>query len=123
MTRLALAAPVALLAAVLAGCSSPPRSSTAATIQPVAQPYVAGTGVVQEVKPAPAPLGAATGPTARTQPSSASASAAASPSQGDMQRLRIRMDNGRTLWVDTPSRDFQPGTRVQLSEANEIRRM
>ena len=121
MTRLALAAPIALLAAVLAGCSSPPRSPAAAAIQPVAQPYVAGTGVVQEVKPAPAPLGA--GPTARTQPSSASASASAAPSQGDIQRLRIRMDNGRTIWVDTPSRDFQPGTRVQLSEANEIRRM
>jgi hypothetical protein len=39
-----------------------------------------------------------------------------------MQRLRIRMDDGRMMYVDTPSRDFQPGTRVQLSDASEIRR-
>ena len=122
MTRLALAVPIAILAAVVAGCSSPSRTPAAATIQPVAQPYLAGTGVVQDVKPAPTPLAAApaaAGPTARTQP----ATTAAAPSQGDMQRLRIRMDNGRTIYVDTSSRDFQPGTRVQLSDANEIRRL
>jgi hypothetical protein len=32
------------------------------------------------------------------------------------------MDDGRTQYVDTPSRDFAPGTRVLLSDANEIRR-
>ena len=39
-----------------------------------------------------------------------------------MQRLRIRMDDGRTLYVDTPSREFVAGSRVLLSDANEIRR-
>jgi len=39
-----------------------------------------------------------------------------------LQRLRIRMDDGRMLYVDTSSRDFAPGTRVLLSDANEIRR-
>jgi len=34
----------------------------------------------------------------------------------------IRMDDGRMMYVDTPSGDFQPGTRVQLSDANESRK-
>jgi hypothetical protein len=38
-----------------------------------------------------------------------------------MQRLRVRMDDGRMMYVDTPSRDFRPGARVLLSDANEIR--
>jgi hypothetical protein len=42
-------------------------------------------------------------------------------SETAMQRLRIRMDDGRTLFVDTPSHDFVAGTRVLLSDANEIR--
>ncbi len=124
MTRLALAAPIALLAALAAGCSSPVRNPTAATIQPAAQPYFAGTGVVQAVKPAPAPLAVAA--PARTQTAtapSATPSAGASASQSGMQRLQIRMDNGRMMWVDTPSSEFQPGTRVQLTESNEIRRL
>lgn len=121
MTKLALAAPLALLAAALVGCGSPPRTSpAAATIQPDPVPYFAGTGVVQDVRPAPAPLGTGTAGATAARPATASAAPA---SQGDMQRLRIRMDNGRMVWVDTPSREFQPGTRVQLSEANEIRRM
>jgi hypothetical protein len=38
-----------------------------------------------------------------------------------MQRLRIRMDDGRMLYVDTPSRDIAVGQRVQLTDAKEIR--
>jgi hypothetical protein len=121
MTRLALAAPIALLAALAAGCSSQPRTQPAAGIKPVEQPYLAGTGVVQAVKPAPAPLAVATPAPARGQP--ATASTAAPASQSGMQRLSIRMDNGRMMWVDTPSSEFQPGTRVQLTESNEIRRL
>ena len=117
MSRLALAAPIALLAAVLAGCSSPPRTPQASTVKPVAQPYIAGTGVVQDVKPAPAPLVAGPGQTPAT------AATPATASKTGMQRLAIRMDNGRTIYVDTPSSEFQKGTRVQLTEANEIRRM
>jgi len=115
MNRLALAAPVAILAAVLAGCSSPGRSPSAVTIvSPVAQPvdYRAGTGVVQAVTPAPSAMAAGPNTSARNP---------AGSSDAGMQRLRIRMDDGRTVYADTPSRDIRPGARVQLSEANEIR--
>jgi hypothetical protein len=117
MTRLAFVAPIALLAALAAGCSSQPRTQPAAGIKPVQQPFMAGTGVVQAVKPAPAPLAVPAPASAGGQPISASGS------QSGMQRLSIRMDNGRTIFVDTPSTEFQAGTRVQLTEANEIRRL
>lgn len=118
MTRLALAAPIALLAVLAAGCSTPPRTPAAAQIKPTQQPYFAGTGVVQAAKPAPAPMSVAA-----ASPQSGSASAAAPSQSSGMQRLAIRMDNGRMIYVDTPSSEFQPGTRVQLTEANEIRRI
>jgi hypothetical protein len=110
MTRLAFVAPIALLAALAAGCSSQPRTQPAAGIKPIEQPYVPGTGVVQAVKPAPAPLAVA-------------APASSGAAKSGMQRLSIRMDNGRMIWVDTPSTEFQAGSRVQLTEANEIRRL
>ena len=113
MTRLAAAASIAVLAAVLAGCSTPTTTAKPVTIQPNAQPYMAGTGVVQDVRPAPAPMIAG--------PASAAGPTAAAP--GGMQRLAIRMDTGRVIYVDTPSKEFQKGQRVQLTEANEIRRM
>jgi hypothetical protein len=117
MKRLALAAPVAILAAVFAGCTTPgPDSPASTSMAPVAQPvgYWAGTGVVQSVNPAPGPIVA--GPsTSSRNPST--------PSESGLYRLGIRMDNGRMMYVDTPSRDFAPGTRVQLSDNNEIRRM
>src|SRR6185295_18074420 len=84
MTRLALAAPIAILAVFLAGCASRgPATPAPVAVTPIEQSYRAGTG---------------------------------------MQRLRIRMDDGRMQYVDTTSRDFAPGTRVLLSDANEIRR-
>jgi hypothetical protein len=111
MTKLALAAPIAVLAAALAaGCSTPRTAPpTTANLKPVQQPYLAGTGVVQDVKPAPAPL--------------ATPATGTPPAASGMQRLTVRMDNGRMVWVDTPSTEFQRGTRVQLTEANEIRRL
>ncbi len=118
MTRLAFVAPIALLAALAAGCSSSPRTQPAAGIKPVEQPYLPGTGVVQAVKPAPAPLAVAAPAPTGSQPASASGTATSG-----MQRLSIRMDNGRMIWVDTPSTEFQTGTRVQLTETNEIRRL
>jgi hypothetical protein len=112
--KLTLAAPIAVLAAFVAGCTSPgPNSPASATITPLAQPYWSGTGVVQTVTPAPAVLVAGPNSSARNPAAVADAS---------LQRLRIRMDDGRMMYVDTPSRDFAPGTRVQLSDANEIRR-
>jgi hypothetical protein len=113
MTRLALAAPIAILAAFVAGCASRgPESTAPVAVTPIEQPYRAGTGVVQAVTPAPGPMAAG--------PSTSARSPAATAAPG-MQRLHIRMDDGRTLYVDTSSRDFAPGSRVLLSDANEIR--
>ena len=119
MNRLALAAPLAIIAALFAGCASrgPGSASTAsadASIKPVEMPYRAGTGVVQAVTPAPGPIAASPNTSARNP--------AATAETAGMQRLRIRMDDGRMMYVDTSSRDFAPGTRVLLSDANEIRR-
>lgn len=123
MTRLALVAPIAVLTALFAGCASrgPAEPASPVAIKPIEQPYRAGTGVVQAVTPAPRAVVA--GPAATT--SAAPATSARSPaviSQTEMQRLRIRMDDGRTVYVDTPSREFKAGERVLLSDANEIRR-
>lgn len=114
MNRLALAAPIAVLTAVFAGCGSPgPEKAQTASIKAVEQPYHAGTGVVQAVTSPPGALAAGPSSSERRIPAAR---------ESELQRLRIRMDDGRMVYVDTPSRDFQPGTRVQLSEANEIRR-
>ena len=112
MNRLAIAAPLAVLALLAAGCSTRPEKPATVTITPIEQPFRAGTGVVQAVNPAPGPIAAG--------PQTSARSAAASDS--GMQRLRIRMDDGSTQWVDTPSAGFAPGQRVQLSSANEIRK-
>jgi hypothetical protein len=113
MKRLALAAPI--LAALIAACASPgPQSPASATITPQPVAYWSGTGVVQAVTPAPGPIAAGPRKDSGKVPDA---------KESGMQRLRIRMDDGRMLYVDTPSRDFQPGARVQLSDANEIRRL
>ena len=39
-----------------------------------------------------------------------------------MQRLEIKMDNGKIQYVDVPSREFTRGTRVTLTEDRLIRR-
>src|SRR4249920_2006220 len=110
MTRLALAAPIAILAGFVAGCASQgPANPASVAVTPIEQPYRAGTGVVQAVTPAPGPMAGGANTSARN------------PAAG-LQRLSIRMDDGRTQYVDTSSRDFAPGARVLLSDANEIRR-
>jgi hypothetical protein len=121
MTKLIVAAPFSILAvALLAGCFTPgpnnPASAGATSMAPVAQPvpYWSGTGVVQAVNPAPGPMVA--GPNASSRNPSASA-------ESGLYRLHIRMDDGRMMYVDTPSRDFSAGTRVQLTDNNEIRRL
>jgi hypothetical protein len=112
MTRLALAAPIAALTVFFAGCASrAPETPAPVAVTPTVHPYRAGTGVVQAVTPTPGPFAAGPNTSARNPAATA-----------EMQRLRIRMDDGSMVYVDTPSRDFAAGTRVQLSEANEIRR-
>ena len=105
MTRVT---PFAIAAvAALAACSTPPQTggpSKAANIVTNVQPYHAGNGVVQNVFPSPA-------------------SAAAGSSAQPVQRLEIKMDNGKVQYVDTTSSEFTKGTRVSLSEDKIIRRM
>jgi hypothetical protein len=75
-------------------------------------PYFAGSGVVQAVSATPV-MAARAG--------SSAGSSAPAPSE-PMQRLEIKMDNGKIQYVDTPSRDFTRGTRVILTEDKIIRR-
>ena len=125
MTRLAFVAPIAILAAFVAGCASRgPANPAPVSITPIEQPFRAGTGVVQAVTPAPAAIAAdpmTPSPGAAATSSTTSRNPAAT-AEGGLQRLRIRMDDGRTLFVDAPSGEFAPGTRVLLSDAREIRR-
>ena len=114
MNRLAIAVPLAIVAVLAAGCSSRGGEKPATvSVTPIEQPYRAGTGVVQAVTPAPRVVAAGPGTSARSP---------AATAEAGLQRLRIRMDDGRMLYVDTPSREFAVGTRVLLSDANEIRR-
>jgi hypothetical protein len=104
-----LAVPLSLLAlATLSACTTPPQtggpSQAAPNIVTNVHPYRAGTGVVQAVMPAPAMAGAGS-------------------SAEPMQRLEIKMDDGRIQYVDTSSREFSKGTRIQLTEDKLIRKL
>lgn len=128
MNRFAIAAPVAILVAAFAGCTTPgPNSPASTSVAPVAQPvaYWSGTGVVQSVTPAPGRVnaGPSAGGSTVAGPNPSARSPVATTADSGLYRLGIRMDDGRMMYVDTPSRDFSTGTRVQLTENNEIRRM
>lgn len=119
MKRLALAAPLSVLAALFAaGCTTPgPNSPANTSMAPVAQPvaYWAGTGVVQAVGPAPGAIMAG--------PNTPSSRDSSTSRESGLYRLAIRMDDGRMMYVDTPSPEFRAGTRVELTGNNEIRRL
>lgn len=106
---------LSLAAAALAGCAGnePAVSSTSGLdkrpdIRAQQMPYKAGTGVIQSWAAAPSPA--------------AGASGRVDPSGGGMLRLGIKMDDGTVQYVDTDSRDFPVGTRVQLTEDRLIKR-
>ena len=98
-----------------------PRAS-ATHVQPM--PYRAGSGVVQSV--AAAPRMASAGPsspvtTTRNEPVTSAGSAAGSTAAGAMNRLAIRMDDGRVQYVDMAGPDIPAvGTRVQLTPDHQI---
>jgi hypothetical protein len=76
--------------------------------------YRPGTGVVESVNPAPLPFTAAAG-------GSAPASAGMTGAAGErLNRLTIRMDDGRHQYIDTASSEFTRGTRVRLTDARLI---
>jgi hypothetical protein len=90
--------------AALGACSTTPPQSAAPQIVTNVHPLHPGTGVIQSVTPAPVMAGAGS-------------------SAEPMQRLEIKMDNGRMTYVDTPSRELAKGDRIQLSEDRVIRKL
>jgi outer membrane lipoprotein SlyB len=98
---------LSLAAAFLAGCANDMTRSTDARDVPTVHqmPYYAGTGVVTSWAPSP----------------SAGAGGSGRP-MGELLRMEVKMDDGRTQYIDTESRDFPIGTRVRLSENREITR-
>ena len=89
--------------ALLGACSTTPQPSTP-NIATIVHPMRAGTGVVQAVMPAPVMVSAGAG------------------SSEPLQRLEIKMSDGRVQYVDTPSREIAKGDRVQLSGDGVIRK-
>lgn len=67
--------------------------------------YRTGTGVVESVNPAPRPFMAGAGRSAPDAP---------------LNRLAIRMDNGRLQYIDTDSSELTRGTRVRLTDERLI---
>ena len=99
--------PLAVIAAALAACSTPPQTggpTPAVNVVTNVHPYRPGSGVVQSVSAAPV------------------ATAGTGSSAEPMQRLEIKMDNGPIQYVDTTSREFTKGTRVQLTENRYIKK-
>ena len=97
-----LVALAAVSFAGLAGCAwmyTPQTDITGQQFQ-----YRPGTGVVEAVTPAPRPFMAAAGGSA----------------PDNLYRLKIRMDDGRTQYLDTDATEFKPGTRIQLTDERLI---
>jgi hypothetical protein len=92
--------------ALLGACSSTPPQPTT-PIATIVHPMRAGTGVVQSVMPAPVLTGAT----------------ASAGSSEPLQRLEIKMSDGRVQYVDTKSGEIAKGDRVQLSEDGIIRKV
>ena len=93
---------IAVAFASLAGCAwmyTPQRDVAGSQFQ-----YRAGNGVIESVQPAPKPFTAAAG---GSVPDS-------------LYRLKIRMDDGRTQYLDTSDTSFAPGTRVRLTDERLI---
>jgi hypothetical protein len=85
----------------LAGCAwmyAPQKDITGTQFQ-----YRPGTGIVESVSPAPAPFSAAAG--------------GSGPER--LNRLKIRMDDGRIQYIDSDAYPA-PGTRVRLTEGRLI---
>jgi len=93
--------------ALLGACSTTPPQPITPNIATIVHPMRAGTGVVQAVMPAPIMAGAT----------------ASAGSSEPMQRLEIKMSDGRVQYVDTKSGEIAKGDRVQLSEDGLIRKV
>ena len=99
--------PFALAAlSMLGACSmlSQPTTTPSAQLVTNVNPLHAGSGVVQNVMPAPIMAGATA---TSTEP---------------MRRIELKMNDGRTQYLDTATIDLKRGDRVQISEDGVIRR-
>ena len=92
--------------AMLSACSmmSQPTTTPSARLVTNVNPLYSGSGVVQNVTPAPVMAGTST--------------ASAEP----MRRIELKMNDGRTQYLDTATLDLKRGDRVQISEDGLIRR-
>jgi len=93
---------VAVAFTSLAGCAwmyTPQTDVTGQQFQ-----YRTGNGVVESVTTAPRPFMAAAGGSAPET----------------LQRLKIRMDDGRIQYLDTDSTEFAPGARIRLTDERLI---
>jgi len=98
--------PFALAAiALLGACSTTPPQPSAPNIVTNVTPLQPGTGVVQAVMPQPMFAGAAAG------------------SSEPMQRLEVKMSDGKVQYIDTRSREVAKGDRVQLSADGIMRKV
>jgi hypothetical protein len=100
--------PFALAAIALLGACNTTPQSTAPNIATIVHPMRAGTGVVQAVMPAPVMVAGATASAGSSEP---------------LQRLEIKMSDGRMQYVDVRSNEIAKGDRVQLSEDGIIRKV
>ena len=94
------------LAASLGACVHTPDNNFAAgRIAPQAVAYYPGTGVVDRVVQSP----------------SYNAAAGGSAPSSSLNRVYVRMDDGRLQFVDTPSNELIRGMRVELLPDRTIR--
>jgi hypothetical protein len=99
--------PFAVAAIALLGACSATSPQPTTPIATIVHPMRAGTGVVQTVMPAPVVAGAT----------------ASAGSSEPLQRLEIKMSDGRVQYVDTKGGGIAKGDRVQLSEDGIIRKV
>lgn len=102
MAKMTLFAVAAI--ALVGACSTPPQASAPNIVTNV-YPMQPGTGVVQAVMPTPTMAGAAAG------------------SSEPLQRLEIKMSDGKVQYIDTRSSGIARGDRVQLSADGVIRKV
>lgn len=93
--------------ALLGACSTTPPQPSTPNIVTNVHPMRPGTGVVQAVMPTPVMAGAT----------------ASAGSSEPLQRLEIKMSDGRVQYVDTKSGEIAKGDRVQLSGDGIIRKV
>ena len=98
--------PFALAAIALLGACAAPQSNTPKIITNVTD-LRPGTGVVQAVMPQPVMAGATT----------------SAPSSEPMQRLEIKMSDGKVQYIGTKSAGIMKGDRVELSADGVMRKV